>query len=82
MRRNLALAVRRCTERWQDTASVPIKIRPHVGAELAAGLANNCASMSDMSLSALDYGIVPTGKCALPGAYFGDGDNCSMQLRR
>jgi hypothetical protein len=32
----LALAVRRCTERWQDTASVPIKIRPHVCAALAA----------------------------------------------
>jgi hypothetical protein len=23
-----------------------------------------------------------TGKRAVPGAYFGDGDNCSMQLRR
>jgi hypothetical protein len=35
-----------------------------------------------ISLSALDCGMVPTGKWAFPGAYFGDGDNCSMQLRR
>jgi hypothetical protein len=40
MPRNSALAVRRCTERWQDTASVPIKIRPHVDAALAADLAD------------------------------------------
>ena len=37
MPRNSALAVRRCTGRWQDTASVPIKIRPHIGTSLAAG---------------------------------------------
>jgi hypothetical protein len=62
---------------------IPLEIRPHVGAALAAGLADKPRLYVGhiISLSALDL-LVPTGKWALPGAYFGDGDNCSMQLRR
>jgi len=37
---------------------------------------------SRLVVGQFDCGEVPAGKGAVWGAYSGDGDNCSMQLRR